>query len=110
MMGDGLGRFECLRCDILEWSIHPVYNIVSIAQRPPVADARSLNADRCISKMLYKRRGRVVSPGEHPFLADLLHTLDLIAYPEFHPFLEAHSALGPLAHLRDVLLDVLQRA
>ena len=45
MMADELRRFECLRCDILEWSIHPVYNNVSIAQRPPFADARSLNAD-----------------------------------------------------------------
>lgn len=43
-----------------------------------------------------------------PLLDDFLVCLDLIADLEIRPGFEAHAALGALAHLRDVLLDVFE--
>ena len=42
-------------------------------------------------------------------LKDLFVALDMIAHCEFRPVFESDTALCILAHLGDVLLDVLER-
>ena len=45
---------------------------------------------------------------EIALLKDLLVALDLIANSEISPTLEANTTLGILAHLSNVLLDILE--
>lgn len=45
---------------------------------------------------------------EVSLLIDVLIALDVIADSEVGPALEAHTALGVLAHFGDIFLDVLE--
>ena len=45
---------------------------------------------------------------QSPLLGRLLITLHLVAWFEVGPIVKAHAALGSLAHLHDVLFDVLE--
>ena len=49
------------------------------------------------------------SPSQSSLLRRLLIALHLIALLERRPVLKAHAAIGPFAHLADVLFDILER-
>ena len=43
-----------------------------------------------------------------PLLANFLKRLDLVAFSEIFPIVEAHTALAAFAHIGHILLDVLE--